>query len=433
MRPRTPRPSLLVALLAVLMLPSLAEAQINRLRRAAENAIIGETARQIQRLLSEAVRCAIGDTACQQQAKSDDKEVIYVDGDGEVITNDDGVPITDRDEAAKKAGVPADRPVKPGEGAWANYDFVPGEKVLFVADYSDENVGDFPHRYELVEGNWEVIEWEGARYVRALSGGSFGIILPETLPEKFTLETAVSVQHGNAFFRVTPGRAYYSPMRTYKGSVISVKFGTAGMEAIQEGPTVMSPHDHKVVTEQVVPLRVMADGRHMKVYLGERRVANVPNAVFPRTDTLFVAAGSAGPDFPILMGPVRIAAGTTDLYDRLARDGRVATQGILFDVNSDVIRPESTPTLKEIGTMLQEHADLRISIEGHTDGDGEEAFNQDLSERRAAAVKAFLIETYDIDGSRLESAGYGESKPAAPNDTAEGRQQNRRVELVRMQ
>ncbi|MEJ2238348.1 MAG: OmpA family protein [Gemmatimonadales bacterium] len=114
------------------------------------------------------------------------------------------------------------------------------------------------------------------------------------------------------------------------------------------------------------------------------------------------------------------------------RDGRVATQGILFGSGSDRIRPESTPTLKEIGTMLEEHPELRLSIEGHTDSDGDDAFNQDLSERRAAAVKAYLVEQFAIDDARLETAGFGESNPVAGNDTAEGKQQNRRVELVQL-
>ncbi len=132
-----------------------------------------------------------------------------------------------------------------------------------------------------------------------------------------------------------------------------------------------------------------------------------------------------------MIGPIRVAAGGLDLYDALARDGRVSTQGILFAVDSDEIRPESTPTLKEIGAMLTDHADLRLAIEGHTDSDGDEAYNLDLSRRRAAAVKAFIVSTYGVDASRLETEGYGEGKPVADNGTPEGKQQNRRVELVR--
>jgi OmpA-OmpF porin, OOP family len=97
-----------------------------------------------------------------------------------------------------------------------------------------------------------------------------------------------------------------------------------------------------------------------------------------------------------------------------------------------VIRPESAPTLKEIGDMLREHPQLHLRIEGHTDDVGQAAANQTLSERRAAAVWQHLMQHYGIDASRLESRGLGQSRPATVNDTPEGRQQNRRVELVRL-
>src|SRR5690606_34311450 len=117
--------------------------------------------------------------------------------------------------------------------------------------------------------------------------------------------------------------------------------------------------------------------------------------------------------------------------DALSSEGRVATQGILFDTGADRIRPESTPTLKEIGEMLQQHADLKLVIEGHTDNVGSADANQSLSEKRAEAVRRFLVETYSVDETRLTAQGFGASKPAASNDSPEGRQQNRRVELVK--
>ena len=127
-----------------------------------------------------------------------------------------------------------------------------------------------------------------------------------------------------------------------------------------------------------------------------------------------------------------MAAGGKKLYDALAEKGRVATQGIYFDTGSDRIRPESTPTLKEIGTMLKDHPDLKLTIEGHTENVGSAQSNQALSEKRAAAVRQYLMDSYQVDGTRLTAKGLGASKPAGGNDTAAGRQQNRRVELVKM-
>jgi OmpA-OmpF porin, OOP family len=95
------------------------------------------------------------------------------------------------------------------------------------------------------------------------------------------------------------------------------------------------------------------------------------------------------------------------------------------------LRPESTPTLKEIADMLAAPPDLKLTIEGHTDNVGAAAANQTLSEKRAAAVKAYLVGTAHVDASRLASKGFGATKPVGPNTTAEGRQNNRRVELVK--
>ncbi len=427
-RPFTAPVLLMLALLV--MQPDTAEAQIlKRIKQAAKEAVVGEAEGQVDRLIRNAIRCAVDDPGCQERAQKDGKDVIFVDDSGEIITDADGAPITDRDAAAAAAPPP-----QPGEGAWANYDFVPGDEILVFDDYSRDNVGDFPRGFDLIEGSWELIEWQGDRYLRATSNGIIAIPLPKTLPERFTIEFPVSLKHGNAFVRVMPGRAYVGPARarTYRGSASSVELGRAGIRSVERvGPTALAEYNAIEMRERISQVRIMGDGEYMKMYLDERRVANVPNAVFPRGDTLFLAVAATS-DRPTMIGAIRIAGGGRDLYDRLARDGRVATQGILFATNSDRIRPESTPTLEEIGTMLKEHADLKLRIEGHTDGDGDDAYNQTLSEQRAAAVKRHLVERYGIDASRLQTAGLGETKPAASNDTPQGKQQNRRVELVKM-
>jgi outer membrane protein OmpA-like peptidoglycan-associated protein len=179
--------------------------------------------------------------------------------------------------------------------------------------------------------------------------------------------------------------------------------------------------------------RIMADGKYTKVYINGVRVGNAPNADLGRSNKVQFWVPGYDPvgAQATLVGPIRVAAGGKKLYDVLAEKGRVATQGIYFDTGSDGIRQESAPTLKEIGTMLKDHADLKLTIEGHTDNVGKAESNQTLSDRRAAAVRQYLIDNHQIDGARLEAKGMGQTKPAGSNETAEGRQQNRRVELVK--
>ena len=109
--------------------------------------------------------------------------------------------------------------------------------------------------------------------------------------------------------------------------------------------------------------------------------------------------------------------------------GRVRLYGINFDVGSDIIRDESKPTLDKIVAMLKSESAMQLIIEGHTDSDGPTDQNQILSQQRAESVKLYLV-SGGISSSRLSTKGYGESTPVAPNITAAGKAQNRRVELV---
>jgi outer membrane protein OmpA-like peptidoglycan-associated protein len=423
---------LCLAIFTVFALPSQADAQLlKKVKDAAQNAVEDEAANQTERLLREAIRCAVNDPVCAEQAEEDDKPVIYTDQNGDVITDDEGTPITDRDKAASQAGVPpaadAETP-KPGEGAWANYDFVPGEEVLFVDDFADDEAGDFPRRLEWLRGNMEVVEWQDRMLLRATGAGSqFAVLLPEGVPERFTLEFDISdagMQNGTIII-LEDGRDNLRDY--YKG--VRFAFGHWRGSGIWRDREPLSTLDDKRMTSEIVTARVMADGEHVKVFIDEKRVSNSPRIEIPRGDRIMFEMWGTD-EKPVYIGNIRVAAGGRDLYDKLAAEGRVSTQGIFFDVDSDRIQPESTPTLEEIGEMLEEHPNLRIAIEGHTDSTGNDDHNLDLSIRRAVAVRQHLIDAYGIDANRLEADGFGETQPAGDNETPEGRQQNRRVELV---
>jgi OOP family OmpA-OmpF porin len=182
---------------------------------------------------------------------------------------------------------------------------------------------------------------------------------------------------------------------------------------------------------RVFRIRMEADGRYVKVYMDEKRIANIPNADFGRANKIFFEYETPTADAYPLIGNISVNAGGKKLYDALLADGRVSTQGILFDIGSDRIRGESTPTLKQIGDMLTEHPDLKLAVEGHTDNTGTPASNLTLSQKRAQAIVNYLTTTFSVSASRLTPEGMGQTKPVKPNDTVEGRQANRRVELVK--
>ncbi len=119
-----------------------------------------------------------------------------------------------------------------------------------------------------------------------------------------------------------------------------------------------------------------------------------------------------------------------EVRKKLLSEGRARVYGILFDLDSAILRPESKPVLEEVLGVLKGEAGWRVLIEGHTDSSGGDAHNLELSQRRAESVKAYLV-AGGIDAGRLRTKGFGESKPVADNATELGRAQNRRVELVR--
>lgn len=383
-----------------------------------------------------AITCAATNTQCIHKALGAGKTVKVVDKNGKPVSAADSAKAVDA-----AGGVPAAMP-NASQNASAsgsattdaapafdntvlvNYDFVPGDRVIFAEDFSKDAIGDFAKRLELRQGNFEVAKWQGQQYLRTNSGGHVSIPLPEVLPSRFTFEADY---HGSNGWDLEvnfadPDKVDNLVLASFGMSRGALLGGANGVNSGSELP--------EAAVKPIAHVAVMADAKYVKTYVNGVRVSNVPNADIGRGKVVVVSVPGSD-DEPGYLSNIRIAAGGKPLYDAIMADGRVATHGILFDTGSDRIRAESKPTLDLIAQMLKDHADLKLTIEGHTDNVGAAASNQTLSDKRAAAVRQFLVTTYHVDASRLSSKGYGSTKPAASNDTPEGRQQNRRVELVK--
>ncbi len=377
---------------------------------------------------AHAVVCAVADNACIRKAKASGQPIKVTDASGKAVSSADSAAaistaLAQASAAAQPALDSAGGAAPATNTVLVNYDFVPGDRVIFAEDFANDNIGDFPKRLELKGGNFDVVEWNGARFLRATSHGQIMVPLPETMPQRFTYEMDFHCADG------WDGEMQFTDPDSEPRGVSHVQFSPH--DGGVKGPvnSTMSLPDNAI--KPVVHVAVMVDNAYVKAYLNGVRVANVPKATLGRAKGVWITV-TADDGQPAYIGNIRVAEGGKPLYDALAATGHVATHGILFDVGSDHIRAESTPTLKSISDMLTAHPDLKLMIEGHTDNVGNAQSNQSLSERRAAAVKQYLVTMAHVDAARLSTKGYGASKPIAPNTTAEGRQDNRRVELVKM-
>jgi outer membrane protein OmpA-like peptidoglycan-associated protein len=421
---------------ALAVMPGKPDAQVlDRLKKRAKAAAENETLNQVDRMVRDKVRCMFNDLECIQKAEGSGKGYVLTEEDGEVLVDEDGAPITDT------AKLPTDKQAAVGTAPAIdpNFDFEPGTDVLYAEDYANDNVGDVPRSMSLARGNWDIVERGGQRFLRN-TGPRFSALkipLPEALPEMFTIELDVLLPTGNVNLvlatSVPSGSGRANRVQRYESNYFDI--GSWGVGVASRGdanPKAVVEADD-VLLGKLVPIRIMADGQYVKMFVGTRRVANVPNANLVRSDTLWIENTYAASEArPILIGAIGVAAGGRDLYDVLEAKGRVAVRNILFDTDKSTIKPESEAVLSDIGAMLIEHPDLSLLIEGHTDAEGGFDLNMKLSADRAMAVKAWLVEHHDIDEDRLRTVGLGPSQPVGDNDTAEGRALNRRVELVRM-
>lgn len=310
---------------------------------------------------------------------------------------------------------------QPADTVWRNYDFVPGKKVLKVVNVDSQPVGRFPASLiQFVRGNMQVVELNGKRWLEATGNSAFQVGLPATLGESYSLEFSLQIPTLNLGTSVFMSPAAGS-VSAYPDDYILV---SSRPGIYRKGRALSSIYDARI-QQKPLAIKLQVDKEYAIMYVDAVRAAQVPVSSFARTRTLEFQL-MANPRFPSYIADIVVAVGLDRLYEGLTTTGMVTTRGILFDTGSDRLRPESNRTLADLHDALTRAAHLNVNIEGHTDAVGDAAANQQLSERRAAAVVKYLVDR-GIAAARLRAVGLGESTPVTTNDTAEGRQENRRV------
>ena len=378
-------------------------------QRGAEDAASREAYNRASRAVSNTIECVAGDRDCTERAQREGRTVVLTDSNGNPL--------------------PADQQPASVGTADANYNFTPGERTLFMETFASSNVGDFPRSLHYMSGTMEVVSVQGRKMLRASSGGVFQIQLPERLPERFTLQFDVQqMSDGNAsiYTRVPERDDDTRPFYGYDGDYLNVgSWRGSGLWSNREPKSVKA-----IERDVLLPVEITVDGEYLKMYVGRERVANVPRADLGRHNAITFSISSRD-DRLVYIGNIRVAAGGNDLYGQLQSEGSLTLSGVEFETASSTLRPASTQTLTSVAQMLNQHPELRLRVEGHTDNTGSVSGNERLSQQRAESVRAFLV-SQGVAENRLVAMGMGQAQPIADNGTEEGRQRNRRVVLVQL-
>jgi OmpA-OmpF porin, OOP family len=328
----------------------------------------------------------------------------------------------------------------------SKFDFIPGEKIIFFDDFAAENIGDFPAQWNTnSSGEIVTIAKFPGRWFQMKNGGYFIPEAKEKFTDNFTIEfdfvplntTNTEYAYGLTFLIVSgsladpneggaiPGKAGIKISPEYDNVSWTNYAETIGGYKDDGGGNFMFNAGEKY------HIAFWVQKQRLRMYANEKKLLDLPRGLIQGYTYNIFRIQTTDEVKPVISN-FRIAGGFPDMRNKLITEGKLISYGIQFDINSATIKPESFATIKEIAQVLIDNPAAKIKIVGHTDSDGEDAANMDLSKRRATNVKTELNLVYGIEAARMLSEGKGESQPIASNDNGINKAKNRRVEFIKL-
>ncbi|MEO0573001.1 MAG: OmpA family protein [Bacteroidota bacterium] len=446
----------LLAFIPILLFAQHAEAQFfKKLKKRAERAAeetIHRKAEQKTAQKTEEVMDSIFDAQKKEGKRTKGKKGNEAPSGNNGQNGDAGVDKGGDDASASQA--------KTVFSTYTKFDFEAGEKIIAYEDFSSDEIGDLPARWNS-SNSAEVVTLSAAEGKWMKIGKGKGSFVPDFItdfPENFTLEYDVIFDFDVSqyiFLRFL--LVNFSDLENPNYDMNQWRPGKSGITFRMEGgissgggvvfkkyvPNQQLNQESRKKASQfsrdnsgrgkTMHVALWKQGKRLRVYLDEDKIFDIPRAFEnPKIiKSMRWFSEISDDDNYYFLSNIRYAVGKADTRSKLLNDGRLVTYGITFDSGSAQLRPESYGVLKKIAEVIKEN-NITVNIIGHTDGDGDTDFNQKLSELRATAVKTILVSEFGVDGSSLTAEGRGESKPIAGNESPEGKAKNRRVEFIKL-
>ncbi|WP_405349654.1 OmpA family protein [Nonlabens sp. Asnod3-H03] len=342
--------------------------------------------------------------------------------------------------------------------SYTKYDFIPGADLKVMEDFTSTFIGDFPSTWntdssaEVVEMNAQPGKW------LQIGNGSKTLVMNDIIDnweEDFTLEFDIAhdfpqesafkrhfdiilsdLKDANSYLSdAYEGKAYtYLRIGAGGGSgygiLINKKAKTPGLNATSK--TSYDAFYNQSIIDKVHHVAIVKKGLRIKMYVNEEKVIDMMRALDPAAvySTLRFGTNISPDDQHFYISNIKYA-GDVEIPQSLFENGSYQAHGITFDTGTTIIKPESAGVLKRLSQEMAKSSNT-YEIIGHTDTDGDELMNQQLSENRANAVKYVLINQYGVDASRLTTSGKGENAPIFYGEDSVSKAQNRRVEIKQL-
>lgn len=329
-------------------------------------------------------------------------------------------------------------------------DFVPGEVVFFEDDFALEQVGEFPSKWELIDGSAEVATIKGEKALFMPNDAGKVTIRPlmkekSYLNDEFTIEFDWWLQESEQSNSIRILFAEHADNHSYPDMDIELSTGLDGDSYVKYKSQGGEERESRFFINQYVKwkswnhIAISFNQRALKLYFNGTRLSNIPNAQMGHAFLLNAPTwGGFHSDYRYFRN-FRFAQGAVDLYEQKETDvdaisksiretGKFVTNNILFETGKATLLPESMVELLKVAEYMKSHPQSRFEVQGHTDNQGSDNINDRLSQQRAEAVVNALA-SLGVDSFNLKAVGKGSHVPVADNKTADGRALNRRVEF----